>query len=225
MWSASTVAPDTGLSEGETLDAGTGAAVGGAAISAIAAGIAVWQARIAKRQADLADDSAASAKRQAVAAEEQVQLMRRQLDGEETERVEARRPQFTVEPGYVSWEDVNFPRGELIIKQVGGAALSSVAVTVSGDYVEGLQDEWSSDEYSYARVSRLGLGSMSVGTETPIHIALEYRHVTPIRVELELECVSREGGHTWTEHRVTRLDQRPEQPSADTRRAGRLRDG
>ncbi|MFF4276175.1 hypothetical protein [Streptomyces sp. NPDC001536] len=207
------------------MDAGTGAAVGGAVISAVAAGIAIWQARIAKRQAVLADDSATSAKRQAVAAEEQVQLMRRQLDGEEAERIEARRPEFTVEPGYVSLEDVNFPRGELTIKQVGGTALSSVAVTVSGDYVEGLRGELSRDEYggdSYARVPRLELGSMSVGTDAPIHVDLEYRHVTPIRVELELECVAREGGHTWTEHLVTRLDPRPE-PPVDVMRAWRNR--
>ena len=210
------------------MDAGTGAAVGGAVISAVAAGVAVWQARIAKRQAELADDSAASAKRQAVAAEAQVQIMRMQLAGEEADRIEARRPQFTVEPGYVSWEDVNVPRGELTIRQVGGVALSSVTVTASGDYVDGLRGERINDEYSerdFARVPRLELGSMSDGTDAPIHIDLEYRHVTPIRVELELVCVAREGGHTWTEHYVTRLDHRPEQPPAYSRRARRpLRD-
>ncbi|MFB7457082.1 MULTISPECIES: hypothetical protein [unclassified Streptomyces] len=99
------------------MDTEAGVAIGGAVISAAAAGIAVWQTRIAKRQALLAEDSAASAQRQAAAADEQVEIMRMQLDGEEADRIEARRPQVSVEPGYVSWEDVNFPRGELTIRQ------------------------------------------------------------------------------------------------------------
>lgn len=106
------------------MDAATEAAVASAAISAAAAGIAIWQARIARHQADLAEDSAVSAKRQAAAAEEQVEIMRTQLAGEEADRIEGRRPQFTVDPGYVSWEDVNFPRGALTIRQVSGVALS-----------------------------------------------------------------------------------------------------
>ncbi|MEW2467938.1 hypothetical protein AB0919_23395 [Streptomyces sp. NPDC046994] len=195
------------------MDAGTEAAIASAAISAAAAGIAIWQARLARSQADLAKDSADSAKRQAAAAEEQVEIMRMQLAGEEADRIESRRPQFTIEPGYVSWEDVNFPRGELIISQVSGVALSGVSVTASGEYVNGLRGEPIYDEHSetdYASVSRLELGSMSAGADTSIHIDLEYRHVTPIRIELELECVAREGGYTWMEHLVARLDRSPE---------------
>ncbi|GGT58582.1 hypothetical protein GCM10010271_72580 [Streptomyces kurssanovii] len=197
------------------MDAGTEAAIASAAISAAAAGIAVWQARIAKRQALLAEDSAASAQRQAAAAEAQVEIMRMQLAGEEADRVEGRRPQFNVEPGYVSWEDVNFPRGELTIRQVSGVALSSVTVTAAGEYVSGLRGERIYDEHSasdWARVSRLELGSMSAGADASIHIDLEYEHVTPIRIELELECVAREGSYTWTEHLVAKLDRSPAPP-------------
>jgi hypothetical protein len=140
------------------VDAGTEAAIASAAISAAAAGIAIWQARIAKQQAVFAQDSAASAQRQAAAAEEQVEIMRMQLAGEESDRMDGRRSHFTVEPGYVSWEDVNFPRGELTIRQGSGVALSSVTVTASGDYVAGLRGERIHDERSvadYASVSRL----------------------------------------------------------------------
>ncbi|TQJ38008.1 ATP-binding protein [Streptomyces sp. SLBN-115] len=210
-----TVTPTPEVRGEKTLDAGTQAAIASAAISAAAAGIAIWQARIAKRQAVVAEDSAASAQRQAAAAEAQVEIMHRQVAAEEADRIEGRRPQFMVDPGYVSWEDVNYPRGELTIKQVSGAALSSVTVMVSGDYVEGLRGERIYDEHSlgdYTRVSRLDLGSLSAGADSPIHVDLEYNHVTPIRVELELECVAREGGYTWTEHYVTRLDRRPEPP-------------
>ena len=195
------------------MDAGTEAAIASAAISAVAAGIAIWQARIAESQADLAKDSADSAKRQAAAAEEQVEIMRMQLAGEEADRIDGQRPRFTIEPGYVSWEDVNFPRGELTIRQVGGVALSNVVVTVSGEYVSGLRGEPIYDEHSeadYARVSRLELGSMSDGDDVSIHIDLEYEHVTPVRIELELECVAREGDYTWTVHRVAKLDRSPE---------------
>ncbi|MGW5063081.1 hypothetical protein ACWEQ2_38320 [Streptomyces sp. NPDC004096] len=139
--------------------------------------------------------------------------MRMQLAGDEADRIESRRPQFTVEPGYVSWEDVNFPRGELSISQVSGVALSNVAVTASGEHVSGLRGEPIYDEYSasdYARVSRLELGSMSAGADASIHIDLEYQHVTPVRMELELECVAREDGYTWTEYLVAKLDDRPE---------------
>lgn len=117
--------------------------------------------------------------------------------------------------GYVSWEDVNYPRGELPIKQVRGAALSSVTVKVSGDYVERLRGELIYDEPGlgdYTQESRLDLGSMSAGADSLIYVDLEHRHVTPIRVELELECVAREGGYTRKEHYVSRLDPRPEPP-------------
>ncbi|WP_329219362.1 hypothetical protein OG352_22820 [Streptomyces sp. NBC_01485] len=209
------------------MDAGVATAVAGAVISAGAAGIAVWQTRIAKRQAQLAEDSAASAQRQATAAEEQVEIMRRQLAGEEADRVEARRPHFKVELGHVSWEDVNFPRGELVIKQDDGVALSSVVVTPSGSYVLGLRGERTHGECDegYARVQSLDLGSMSDGADAKFYIDLEYRHVTPLRVELELKCSAREGGHIWTEHLVTTLDRRPDPPRTlgppERRRLGR----
>lgn len=79
--------------------------------------------------------------------------------------------------------------------------------------MSGLRGEPIYDERSvsdYARVSRLELGSMSAGADASIHIDLEYEHVTPIRIELELVCVAREGGYTWTEHLVSRLNSRPE---------------
>ncbi|WP_146229031.1 hypothetical protein [Streptomyces sp. NWU339] len=51
---------------------------------------------------------------------------------------------------------------------------------------------------------------MSAGADAQIHVELEHQYVTPIRIDLELECVAREGGYTWTEHLVTRLDDRPD---------------
>ena len=152
--------------------------------------------------------------------------MRMQLAGEEADRVEARRPNFRVEPGHVSWEDVNFPRGELVIKQVSGVALSSVTVTPSGDYVLGLRGERTYGEHDegYARVPSLDLGSMSDGADAKLYVDLEYRHVIPLRVELELKCLAREGGHIWTEHLVTTLDEPPASPRPlgprDRRRLG-----
>ncbi|MFD3484955.1 hypothetical protein [Streptomyces sp. NPDC058665] len=193
------------------MDAGGATAFAGAVISAGAAGIAVWQARIAKRQAQFAEDSAASAQRQAAAAEEQVKLMGMQLAGEEADRVEARRPHFKVESGHVSWEDVNFPQGELVIKQDGGVALSSVMVTPSGNYVLGLRGERTYGE-GYARVQSLDLGSMSDGADAELYINLEYQHITPLRIELELKCLAREGGHRWTEHLFATLEELPAPP-------------
>ncbi|GAA3476244.1 hypothetical protein [Streptomyces yanii] len=115
-------------------------------VSVVAAVVAIWQARIAQRQAVSADTAARLAERQATAAESQVQIMREQLDAENDERIDSRRPQFEVTASRVKDAGQNQPHAELTLTQTAGRALRQVTVQAAGEYVEGFRsgraDEW-----------------------------------------------------------------------------------
>lgn len=55
-------------------------------------------------------------------------------------------------------------------------------------------DMWSLGEEAVIEGMAAGSG------EEKLFVHFAYRHVTPIRVDLELRCTAREGGGSWTEH-------------------------
>ncbi|WP_148000702.1 hypothetical protein [Streptomyces sp. uw30] len=181
-------------------------AIAGAAVSAVAAGVAVWQAVLAKQQAQTAQDSALSARRQADAAEAQVQLMQRQIDGEERERHDTRGPIFTlVGNRWINEDGQGQLRATLRLLQKGGPALSSVKVTVSGNYVEGVRP----DPNDLGVQPSLYLGASSADAQLEVCVGIEYRHVSPVQVSVRIDCVARDSASAWTRDLTANVETRP----------------
>ncbi|MEU1516260.1 hypothetical protein ABZ490_29675 [Streptomyces sp. NPDC005811] len=180
-------------------------AIVSAGVSALAAGIAVWQALVAKGQARTAEDSALSARRQADAAEAQVQLMQRQIDGEEAERHDARGPIFKLIGHWIDEDQWGQRRAKFQLVQESGPALSSVSVTVSGDYVDGIRP----DPDELAAQSSLNLGESSAGAVLQLCVGIEYQHVSPVQVAVRIDCAARDSDSTWTRDLADNVQQRP----------------
>ncbi|MEV0749874.1 hypothetical protein AB0I75_32505 [Streptomyces sp. NPDC050273] len=174
----------------------------GVLVSLLAAGIAIWQAIVAKQQAKLAEQSAIDSARQARAAEEQVTIMRAQLDGENADRAEARRPHFEVLASPMDYSDANQRYAEVVLTQTAGVALSRVTVRPSGEYVAGMrQSPYRDDLDMYVVGDQAEIDGMSKGSNSEtLFLHFDYEHVTPARVELELQCTAREGYASWAEH-------------------------
>ncbi|WP_457029732.1 hypothetical protein [Kitasatospora sp. P5_F3] len=168
-----------------------------AGVSVSAAGIAIWQAVIARRQATTAKDAASFAQRQAaaaevgaVAAQEQVALMRRQLDAEDTERRQARGPEFTVTSGVVDRvTDNNYVRAVVTLRQTSGPSLSSIVVIASGPVMTNTQD------------TRAQFGPIAAGGSETITFDLDWDAPSEGRIVLNLECVGNSGD--WWERSVS----------------------
>ncbi|MFC8278173.1 hypothetical protein ACFUJR_37760 [Streptomyces sp. NPDC057271] len=181
-------------------------AICAAGISAIAAGVAVWQALVAKRQARTAEDSALSARRQADAAEKQVQLMQRQIDGEEAERHDANGPRFKLGCGWLERDQGGAPRATLSLRHEAGLALSSVRVTVTGQYIEGVRP----DPDEIAALPSLDLGESSAGAELTFCVGIDDRFVSPVQVAVHIESKARDSTSTWTRDLALSTEPRPE---------------
>lgn len=183
----------------------------GVLVSLLAMGVAIWQAVVAKQQAKVATTAAEDSRRQAVAAEQQVAIMREQVDGENADRAEARRPRFDAVPSPMDYSEANHVFAEILLTQTGGVALSRVECRASGEYVNGLRQSRYQDEFGWA-VGDVVIEGMSAGSGgEQLFVHFEYRHVTPTRVDLELLCTAREGG-SWTEYfhlTVTEPEQAP----------------
>ncbi|WP_405842407.1 hypothetical protein OG528_29120 [Streptomyces platensis] len=198
-------------------------------VSIVAGVIAIWQARLAKRQAAIAEGAAASAVVQARAAEEQVKIMRAQLAGEEFDRLEARRPKFTVEATSIRTErdtgNQHFYT-EVVLTQTGGRPLSSLIVSASGEYVQGMRDGKESDSQLFPVARETTIEGMSEGSgPEKVYVHFEYRHAAPVRVTLTLKGVERGTGHVWDNEvrhvTVDREPQVPTRPYSDRRLRGR----
>lgn len=92
----------------------------GVLVSFLAMGVAIWQALVAKQQAKLAKTAADDSRRQAVAAEAQVTIMQEQLNGENADRAEARRPRFNATASPMDYSDANQRYAEIVLTQTGG---------------------------------------------------------------------------------------------------------
>ncbi|MFD5085008.1 hypothetical protein ACFWOG_20505 [Kitasatospora sp. NPDC058406] len=183
-------------------------AIGGAIISALGAATAIWQARLAKGQARTAEDSASSARRQATAAERQVQLMQRQIEAEEQDRLDAGKPDFRVENGEIAEDDNNQPCVGLRLTQVKGPALSTVRVSVQGNYVANirrLRDEWGESR-------TLDLGESANGAALRAWIGLEYRHAELVEITIRVEATARDSGVSWSSEQVVAAKHLPPEP-------------
>ncbi|MGW2843977.1 hypothetical protein [Streptomyces sp. NPDC001274] len=190
------------------------------AISVVAAVVAIWQAVLARTQAKSAREAAKLAERQAVAAEQQVDLMRQQLNAEHDDRVEAWSPEFNVTSGHVLNASGDQPYAEVILNQVKGRELSEVVAQVTGQYVGGFRGGYDSSSDWHSTSTEWRIEGMSVGgrAET-VPVQLEYRHVYPVAIRLELTCTAREGGHTWTQSYNTAATEPPPEPARRRRGA------
>ncbi|MFD8670804.1 carboxypeptidase-like regulatory domain-containing protein [Streptomyces microflavus] len=188
-------------------------------VSVVAAGIAIWQAVIARQQAGTATKAADLAERQADAAEAQVSIMREELDAATADRLDSWRPRFEASAGTVCDAGQNQPYAEITLTQTAGKALKQVTVEASGQYVDGLRTGRSDDWYSVGTVTIEG---MSLGGSPELlHAHFEYRHFPPIRIELKLQCIAREGDHSWVEHITVKAEDAAPAPPRQFRRGRR----
>ncbi|WP_326791357.1 hypothetical protein OHA79_01330 [Streptomyces sp. NBC_00841] len=193
-------------------------------ISVAAAGIAFWQAVIARRQAHTAEEAAELAERQATAAEAQVDIMRQQLDAENADRHDSRRPQFQIEAGPLCDAGQDQPYAEVMLTQTAGRPLQQVTVEAAGQYVQGLRTGRRSGEYDQYPVGEATIDGMSQGGSPELlQVHFDYRHATPIRVAMTLHCIAREGGHVWVERLTATVEEAPEAARAPSGRRARRR--
>lgn len=153
-------------------------------VSVAAAVIAAWQAVIARNQAKDASDSAR----------------------------EARGPQFTIESGYTDESDENVPRGELVLRQTSGPALSGLTVNASGEGVEGLRGPYDPDSHwGYQRVQSIDIGPLAAGGTQTVRVDLDY-HTRQTTVVLHLECHEHDGTGTWQRSAAKTVEPPPPPP-------------
>ncbi|MEV5605690.1 hypothetical protein AB0L33_30055 [Streptomyces sp. NPDC052299] len=158
-----------------------------------------------------------TAKDAAKAAREQVELMRRQIEGEEKDRFENRGPVFSVERAYTDESDVNVPRALVKIEQASGPRLASVAVSATGDGVEGMRGAYDPDlAWDYRREPSIDLGTSSPGALHDVYVELDY-HTRETDVHLTLVCAD-EAGARWVRSLGTRVEPEPEPPRGRGRR-------
>ncbi|SOE31763.1 hypothetical protein SAMN05442782_8696 [Streptomyces sp. OK228] len=120
--------------------------------------------------------------------------MQRQIEGEERDRLDADRPVFVAEHGEIGEDDYGQRRVGVRLIQDGGTALSSVRVTVSGTYVEGIR----TDADSSGAVSSMDLGSSADGTVHRLWVGVEHEYVSPVTITFRIDSTARDTDATWT---------------------------
>lgn len=192
------------------IEAGDIATWAAAGVAVVSAGVAWRQTRearksrvAAEKQADEAAKSRIAAEAQARAAEEQVALMRAERDVRDA-------PAFSVSAVDAHPDDTGYFAAKIVLTLEQGRALSSVAVTASGEYVGGLHLPTNTIDGSGAS-AELTFDDVRPGREITFYAGANDGYVgTPI--DIDVTCHERDGNRTWPCHYTCTIARRP-QPS------------